>query len=149
MCIEFHKLVASDMSRIMDYYESAAGTQLADEFYEELLSFFGKAADSPEGYAIRERDLRRVNLNDFHIIFFFALPATPFAFSLFAITADDLRWELTEHSVWTTGALTDTQSPELTPAATDMPRLRRSDYSDEQRRIILSPFKPVVGYQLH
>lgn len=60
MRIEFHKLVASDISRIMDYYEDAAGPQLADEFYEELRAFFQKARESPEGYALRERDLRRV-----------------------------------------------------------------------------------------
>ena len=42
MRIEFHKLVASDVSRIMDYYEDAAGPQLADDFYEELLAFFSK-----------------------------------------------------------------------------------------------------------
>ena len=43
----------------MDYYEGVAGSQLADEFYEELRTFLQKAAESPEGYAIPERDLRR------------------------------------------------------------------------------------------
>jgi plasmid stabilization system protein ParE len=55
----------------MDYYEDAAGPQLADEFYEELLAFFGKAADTPEAYAIRERDLRRANLERFPYHFLF------------------------------------------------------------------------------
>jgi hypothetical protein len=33
MRLEFHKQVASDISRIMDYYENVAGPDLADEFY--------------------------------------------------------------------------------------------------------------------
>lgn len=36
MRLEFNRLVASDISRIMDYFEDAAGSQLADDFYEEL-----------------------------------------------------------------------------------------------------------------
>jgi len=71
MRLEFHKLVASDISRIMDYYEEVAGPQLADEFYEELRAFFQKAAESAESYAIRERDLRRVNLERFPYHFLF------------------------------------------------------------------------------
>ena len=73
MRIEFHKLVASDISRIMDYYDDAAGPQLADDFYEELRTFFQKAADSPESYTIGERDLRRVNLESFPYHFLFRI----------------------------------------------------------------------------
>lgn len=65
MRLEFHRQVASDISRIMDYYENAAGPKLADEFYAEPRLFFQKAANSPETYDIRERDLRRVNLERF------------------------------------------------------------------------------------
>ena len=46
MRLEFHKQVASDISRIMDYYENAAGPELADEFYTELQFYFQKAAES-------------------------------------------------------------------------------------------------------
>jgi len=73
MRIEFHKLVASDISRIMDYYEDVAGPQLGDDFYEELRALFQKAADSPESYAIRERDLRRVNLARFPYHFLYRI----------------------------------------------------------------------------
>ena len=73
MRLEFHKQVASDISRIMDYYETVAGPELADEFYAELRYFFQKAADAPESYCIRERDLRRVNLNRFPYHFLFRL----------------------------------------------------------------------------
>jgi len=47
MRLEFHKLTASDISRIMEYYEDVAGPQLADEFYNELLSFFQKGSRQP------------------------------------------------------------------------------------------------------
>ena len=73
MRLEFHKLVASDISRITKYYEDAAGPQLADEFYEELRAFFKKAADLPESYAIRDRDLRRVNLDRFPYHFLYRI----------------------------------------------------------------------------
>jgi toxin ParE1/3/4 len=73
MFLEFHRQVASDISRIMDYYEDVAGQPLADEFYGELRSFFQKVADSPEAYDIRERDLRRVNLERFPYHFLFRI----------------------------------------------------------------------------
>ena len=52
MRLEFHRQVVTDISRIMDYYEAAAGEQLADEFFAELLSCFRKAAESPEAYSL-------------------------------------------------------------------------------------------------
>jgi len=55
----------------MEYYENIAGPRLADEFYSELRAFFQKASESPETYAVRERDLRRVNLERFPFHFFF------------------------------------------------------------------------------
>jgi plasmid stabilization system protein ParE len=73
MRLEFHRQVASDVSRIFDYYEDVAGPKLADEFYSELRSFFQKAADSPAAYDIRERDLRRVNLERFPYHFMFRI----------------------------------------------------------------------------
>lgn len=48
MRLEFHRLVASDISQIMGYYEDVAGRQLADEFYSELRAFFQKAAEHSE-----------------------------------------------------------------------------------------------------
>jgi toxin ParE1/3/4 len=71
MRLEFHKQVASDISRIMDYYESVSGPELADDFFTELKFYFQKAAESPESYSVREHDLRRANLNRFpyHCLF--------------------------------------------------------------------------------
>jgi toxin ParE1/3/4 len=71
MRLEFHRQIASDISRIMDYFEEVSGQQLADEFYNELRTCFQRAADSPEVYGIRERDLRRVNLERFPYHFLF------------------------------------------------------------------------------
>lgn len=73
MRLEFHKLIASDISRIMEYYEDVAGAQLADEFYDELQKSFHKASESPEAYAIRLRDVRRVNLERFPYHFLFRI----------------------------------------------------------------------------
>ena len=73
MRLEFHPLARSDVSRIMDYYEDAGGPEIADEFYSELWSFLHKAVNSPEGYAIRERDIRRVNLDRFPFHFLYRI----------------------------------------------------------------------------
>jgi plasmid stabilization system protein ParE len=73
MRLEFHKLVASDISRIMDYYEDVAGPQLAHDFHDELRAFFHRVAESPDSYAIRERDLRRVNLDRFPYHFLYRI----------------------------------------------------------------------------
>src|SRR5258707_9408405 len=71
MRLEFHWQVASDISRIMDYYEDVAGPQLADEFYAELRLSFQKAANHPESFGICKHDLRRVNLERFPYHFLF------------------------------------------------------------------------------
>ena len=73
MLLEFHRQVASDISLIMDYYEDVNGPLLADEFYAELRAFFQKAASHPESFGIRERDLRRVNLEKFPYHFLFRI----------------------------------------------------------------------------
>ena len=63
MRLEFRKQVHSDIARIMEYYEDVAGPHLADE----------KAAQTPESYPVRKRDLRRVNLTRFPYHFFFRI----------------------------------------------------------------------------
>jgi plasmid stabilization system protein ParE len=65
MRLVLHPKLATDIGRIMDYYEQVATPELADEFYAELRHFIGEAAARPESFAIRERDLRRVNLRRF------------------------------------------------------------------------------------
>lgn len=65
MRLRFHPRVAADISRIMSYYEEVGGQRLAEEFYAELRACFLRAGAEPESYAIRVRDLRRVNLERF------------------------------------------------------------------------------------
>jgi len=71
MRLEFNRLAEADIFRILEYYEGIGGPELADEFYGELREFLDKAAKSPEAYAIRERDIRRVNLERFPFHFLF------------------------------------------------------------------------------
>jgi toxin ParE1/3/4 len=73
MRLEFHRQVASDIARIMDYYERVASRELADEFYAELRAFFQKAAESPEIFNIRQGHFRRVNFERFPYHFLFRI----------------------------------------------------------------------------
>ena len=57
-----HPKVYSDIDEFMGYYERVATRQLADEFYAELRHCLQQAAERPELFAVRERDVRRVNL---------------------------------------------------------------------------------------
>lgn len=71
MQLVLHPKVYSDVSTIMEYYEQAGTPELADEFYRELRHFIVGAAEKPGSFAIRERDIRRVNLKRFpyHVLF--------------------------------------------------------------------------------
>jgi toxin ParE1/3/4 len=71
MRLVLHPKVYSDISKIMEYYEQAATSDLAHEFYRELRYFIDEAAARPESFAIRERDVRRVNLQRFPYHFLF------------------------------------------------------------------------------
>ncbi len=62
----------------MEYYERVAGPELADDFYTEFRRFLLEAAERPESFSIRARDLRRANLHRFPYHFSFALSATRF-----------------------------------------------------------------------
>lgn len=56
----------------MEYYERVS-PELADEFYNELRQFISSAVENPRSFAIRERDLRRVNLTRFPYHFLFRI----------------------------------------------------------------------------
>ena len=73
MRLILHQKVYSDIDKIMDYYEQADIPELADELYEELRHFMAEAAESPETFSIRERDIRRVNLKRFPYHFLFRI----------------------------------------------------------------------------
>lgn len=85
MRLVLHPKVHSDILKIMEYYERVAAPELADEFYRELRYFMSKAAESPESFAIRKRDIRRANLRRF-----------PFHF-LFRIVGDAVRILVVRH----------------------------------------------------
>ena len=71
MRLVLHPKVYSDIDSIMAYYENVATGELADEFYAELRHFMLEAARRPESFAIREGDIRRVNLHRFPYHFLF------------------------------------------------------------------------------
>ena len=73
MRLVLHPKVHSDVDAIMEYYERVASRELADDFYAELRRFMLDAADRPESFSIRERDLRRVNLQRFPYHFLFRI----------------------------------------------------------------------------
>ena len=85
MRLVLHPKVQSDVFRIMEYYEEVSTPELADEFYRELRRSIVKATEEPESYAIRERDIRRVNL-----------PRFPYHF-LFRIVGDSVRVLVVRH----------------------------------------------------
>jgi hypothetical protein len=62
MRIVYHLKVYSNLSSIMRYYEEVATAALADEFYREFKLAVKDAAQRPESFRVRTRDLRRVNL---------------------------------------------------------------------------------------
>jgi plasmid stabilization system protein ParE len=73
MRLVLHPKVYSDIDAIMAYYEEVAATELAKEFYAELRHFVVKAAKRPKSFAIRQRDIRRVNLRRFPYHFLFRI----------------------------------------------------------------------------
>lgn len=73
MRLVLHPKVFSDIERIMAYYEEMATPKLANEFYRELRRFMAGAAVRPESFVIRERDIRRVNLQRFPYHFLFRI----------------------------------------------------------------------------
>jgi len=85
MRLVLHPKVQADVFAIMEYYERVASPELADDFYNELRLFMLKAAERPESFSIRERDLRRANLHRF-----------PYHF-LFRIAGDSVRILVVRH----------------------------------------------------
>ena len=68
-----HPRVYSDIDQIMERYERVATPQLADEFYAEVRQFIAAAARNPKRFAVRQRDIRRVNLERFPFHFLFRI----------------------------------------------------------------------------
>jgi len=73
MRLVLHRKVSSDVDAIMEYYEFIASQELADDFYAELRRFMLDAAERPESFSVRKRDLRRANLHRFPYHFLFRM----------------------------------------------------------------------------
>jgi plasmid stabilization system protein ParE len=73
MRLILHPRVYSDIDQIMERYERVASPQVAQDFYAELRQFMVLAAQRPESFSIRERDIRRVNLRRFPYHFLFRI----------------------------------------------------------------------------
>jgi toxin ParE1/3/4 len=71
MRLVLHPKLYSDIDTIMSYYEQVASPELATEFYAELRQLMIEAARRPESFSIRNRDLRRANLQRFPYHFLF------------------------------------------------------------------------------
>lgn len=61
----FHQLVQKDVWAITQHYEEVSGEKLADEFYEEFISFAHHATRHPERFHFDRAGLRRANLERF------------------------------------------------------------------------------------
>jgi len=73
MRLVFHPKVHSDIDAIMNYYEQAATSELADELYAEFRLVMGQVATNPELFSIREAGLRRANQQRFPYHFLFRI----------------------------------------------------------------------------
>ena len=71
MRLSFHPDVAADIALVTDYYLSAAGVRVADDFGTELEQAFGRIAEAPNTYSVRGGDICRANLVRFpyHVLF--------------------------------------------------------------------------------
>lgn len=85
MRLVLHPKVYADIDEIMAYYERVASRELANEFYFELRKSMAHAAQHPQLYAVRQQNVRRVNLERF-----------PFHF-LFRHTGDQVRVLIVRH----------------------------------------------------
>jgi plasmid stabilization system protein ParE len=71
MKLELHPQVHTDILEIMEFYEEAAGAELAAEFYSEFRRYADQIASRPESFPIHVNQLRRCNLDKFphHILY--------------------------------------------------------------------------------
>ena len=69
----FHPRVYADLNEIMAYYERVATPELADAFYQEFRHLVEEATHRPTTFAVRVRDIRRVDLRRFPYHFLFRI----------------------------------------------------------------------------
>ena len=72
MKLVYHRLAVRDVREVLDYYENEAGSQLADRYFDELLSIIDKLRANPRHFPpLGDTGLRRANLTSFpyHILY--------------------------------------------------------------------------------
>lgn len=72
MKLRYHRLAVRDVRDVLDYYESEAGSPLADRFLNELLATIDKIqANSLHFPPLSDTGLRRANLTNFpyHVLY--------------------------------------------------------------------------------
>lgn len=71
MKVIYHRLAVRDVRQIVEYYESEAGSRLANRFFEDLLVILEKARTNPTHFPPLKDAVRRANLADFpyHILY--------------------------------------------------------------------------------
>ncbi|MEO1856452.1 MAG: type II toxin-antitoxin system RelE/ParE family toxin [Rubritalea sp.] len=71
MALIFHPRIQQDLTEILEYYESEAGPQLADQFYASFIGSAQKAHRLPEHYHPINSVLRRANLKNcpYHFLY--------------------------------------------------------------------------------
>ena len=71
MNVIYHPGVQQDVSAVLAYYDQAAGSELGDAFFSELMAHVGYARLQPTRFHLVEDGLRRVNLDRFPYHFLF------------------------------------------------------------------------------
>lgn len=71
MKVELHPEVHSDILEIMEYYDDAAGGELAADFYSEFRHYADLIGVRPESFPFHTERVRRTNLDRFphHILY--------------------------------------------------------------------------------
>ena len=72
MKLIYHRLAVRDVREVLDYYETEAGSPLADRFFGGLLAIIEKIQANPQYFPpLGDTGLRRANLTNFpyHILY--------------------------------------------------------------------------------
>ncbi len=65
MNLEYNRAVDPEVLEIVEYYKDLGGTELASEFFDELLDFIDRIASRPESFRIHRDQIRRAKLARF------------------------------------------------------------------------------------
>ena len=65
MKVIYHRSAARDVRQILAHYENEVGPQLADRFFNDLLSTVATAISNPRRFPPVGEFVRRANLSDF------------------------------------------------------------------------------------